>query len=58
MLFPKNWGFVEIKLKELEQQKKKLIVLDEIKKGVISKKELCLMYIRTKNYKPLKHNNK
>ena len=48
----------EIKLKELEQQKKKLIVLDEIKKGVISKKELCLMYIRTKNYKPLKHNNK
>ena len=48
----------EIKLKELEQQKKKLIVLNEIKKGVISKKELCLMYIRTKNFKPLKHNNK
>jgi hypothetical protein len=44
----------EFKLKEYEQQRKKLLILNEIQKGVISKKELCLMYIRTKNYKPLK----
>jgi len=44
----------EFKLKEYEQQRKKKLILNEIQKGVISKKELCLMYIRTKNYKPLK----
>ena len=47
----------ERKLKDWEQQRKKLLLLREIEEGVISKKKLCLMYIRTKNYKPLKQIN-
>jgi hypothetical protein len=48
----------DLKLKVWETERKKLLLLKEIEEGVIRTKHLCLLYIRTKNYKPLKNVNK